>query len=373
MYQNLLKLFIFIVQGVILYAVYFLSSDGTSVLAIAPAAIIAIGQLGYQAFKYFDEKAEQGDINRELKAKEKALDDIQFTNKLKALTVPENIAMKEDIQRGKQNISETLTEQMGARGALGGITKADQAATNQMLKLTTAEQKAQYEADKAIQENEQNIDTMNKQKDMQQLYQEIYGLQAAEAESRAEQPTGADVLGSVSTIVASELGGSSNNAKREIGKLDRMLKNNTITQAEYDTMRANIINNAGQTQNPYTFNPNTAGAVVPGVGTGTGTGTGTGSGGPTGGTGGATTITPTFTIPSPLGAYDLDYDRGGWGSAGALFASNEYNPTAGDTNADHWMKAYEAWHQQAYPGQPVTWAGEGTGKLREFEIAVGIY
>ena len=367
MYQNLLKLFIFIVQGVILYAVYFLSSDGTSVLAIAPAAVIAIGQLGYQAFKYFDEKAEQGDINRKLKAKEEALDSIQFTNKLKALTVPENIAMKEDIQRGKQNISETLTEQMGARGVLGGIPKADQAATNQMLKLTTAEQKAQYEADKAVMENEQNIDTMNKQKDMQQLYQEIYGLQAADAESRAEQPTGADVLGSVSTIVASEMGGSSNNAKREIGKLDRMLKNNTITQAEYDTMRGNIINNAGVTRNPYTFNPNTAGAVVPGLGvTGTGTGTGTGGTGTTG-------TTATYTIDPALGTYDLNYDSGGWGDAGPLFASNEYDPTAGDTNADHWMKAYEAWHQQAYPGQPVTWAGEGKGKLKEFEIAVGIY
>ena len=81
-------------------------------------------------------------------------------------------------------------------------------------------------------------------------------------------------------------------------------------------------------------------------------------------------MSPAFDL-STIGNYDLGYDSGGWGDVVGLLASGEYSPGA-DANADKWVEAYTAWHENKFPGQPVEWAEQGDKKLREFEVDANI-
>ena len=72
--------------------------------------------------------------------------------------------------------------------------------------------------------------------------------------------------------------------------------------------------------------------------------------------------------------YGIDVNKGydalDISTSGNLLASGEYNPGFSD-NADLYMKGYKEWHEQTFPGQPVTYVGEGGGKLAQFEKALG--
>ena len=65
------------------------------------------------------------------------------------------------------------------------------------------------------------------------------------------------------------------------------------------------------------------------------------------------------------------YDELNIGGSGSLLASNEYTPGSGNDEADNYYNAYKTWHEETYPGQPVTYAGEGEGKIKSFNKALG--
>jgi hypothetical protein len=65
-----------------------------------------------------------------------------------------------------------------------------------------------------------------------------------------------------------------------------------------------------------------------------------------------------------------DYDELNIGNSAALLASNEYSPGFSD-EADAYYNAYKAWHEETYPGQTVTYASEGQGKIKSFNKALG--
>jgi hypothetical protein len=64
------------------------------------------------------------------------------------------------------------------------------------------------------------------------------------------------------------------------------------------------------------------------------------------------------------------YDELNIGNSAALLASNEYSAGLSD-EADAYYNAYKAWHEETYPGQPVTYASEGQGKIKSFNKALG--
>tara|TARA_Y100000593_G_C4283860_1_gene324291 strand:+ start:212 stop:1120 length:909 start_codon:yes stop_codon:yes gene_type:complete len=243
-------------------------------------------------------------------------------NRMAALQVPTKGAeLRERALARSTSGALGAAQETGAAGVIGSAGRLQVAADEQAAQIMSDLDKSIAERDRLVLGQEQAIEA-ERYKGLVGLGQmEMQGAQQAVADAQAQVQAGAAGLGSSLTNVA----GIAADAMNPYGKTK-------------NTTEEGIDNTSSLTT------PKTTGST-----------------------------TPTFTIPSSLGAYDLSYDRGGWGSAVGWFAGNEYDPTAGETNADHWMKAYEAWHQQAYPGQPVTWAGEGAGKLKEFEIAVGIH
>lgn len=80
--------------------------------------------------------------------------------------------------------------------------------------------------------------------------------------------------------------------------------------------------------------------------------------------------TANSTVSNRYGLKEGGYDELNIGGSGSLLASNEYTP--GSSNeADNYYNAYKTWHEETYPGQTVTYAGEGEGKLKDFETALG--
>ena len=77
------------------------------------------------------------------------------------------------------------------------------------------------------------------------------------------------------------------------------------------------------------------------------------------------------TVSNRYGLKEGGYDELNIGGSGSLLASNEYTPGSGNDEADNYYNAYKTWHEETYPGQPVTYAGEGEGKLKDFETALG--
>ena len=70
------------------------------------------------------------------------------------------------------------------------------------------------------------------------------------------------------------------------------------------------------------------------------------------------------------GLPDGDYDELNIGNSAALLASNEYSVGFSD-EADAYYNAYKAWHEETYPGQTVSYASEGQGKIKSFNKALG--
>ena len=65
-----------------------------------------------------------------------------------------------------------------------------------------------------------------------------------------------------------------------------------------------------------------------------------------------------------------EYDELNIGTSAALLAGNEYSKGFSD-ESDAYYNAYKAWHEETYPNQPVTYAGEGQGKIKSFNKALG--
>jgi hypothetical protein len=80
--------------------------------------------------------------------------------------------------------------------------------------------------------------------------------------------------------------------------------------------------------------------------------------------------TANLTVSNRYGLKEGGYDELKIGGSGSLLASNEYTPGFSD-EADNYYNAYKTWHEETYPGQTVTYAGEGEGKLKDFETALG--
>jgi hypothetical protein len=86
--------------------------------------------------------------------------------------------------------------------------------------------------------------------------------------------------------------------------------------------------------------------------------------------GGNINPTANSTVSNRYGLKEGGYDELKIGGSGSLLASNEYTPGFSD-EADNYYNAYKTWHEETYPGQTVTYAGEGEGKLKDFETALG--
>jgi len=65
-----------------------------------------------------------------------------------------------------------------------------------------------------------------------------------------------------------------------------------------------------------------------------------------------------------------EYDELNIGTSAALLAGNEYSKGFSE-ESDAYYNAYKAWHEETYPNQPVTYAGEGQGKIKSFNKALG--
>ena len=86
--------------------------------------------------------------------------------------------------------------------------------------------------------------------------------------------------------------------------------------------------------------------------------------------GGNINPTANSTGSNRYGLKEGGFDELNIGGSGSLLASNEYTPGIND-EADNYYNAYKTWHEETYPGQTVTYAGEGEGKLKDFETALG--
>ena len=178
-------IFNFVLFVSLIYLNITMGEDSDVVLGIAPALVLGVAQLGMAGVQKGNAMAAEADLEMKLNAAKQTLDDVEFVNKLEALTVPKNIRGMQAAERAETAAVETLKE-AGQRG-VANIPKAVQASTDAMVNITEEDRRAQFLADKAVQEQEQQIEVMNKQKDLQQAYQEIFGLQQAGKEARMQE------------------------------------------------------------------------------------------------------------------------------------------------------------------------------------------
>ena len=83
-----------------------------------------------------------------------------------------------------------------------------------------------------------------------------------------------------------------------------------------------------------------------------------------------TNLNNNVSVNNRYGLPEGDYDELNIGNSAALLAGNEYSVGFSD-EADAYYNAYKAWHEETYPGQTVSYAGEGQGKIKSFNKALG--
>jgi len=351
-----------------------LLGGGSCYQAVAPALVLNLAQVGLSYQQKSDAKAELSILEDKLKVADEKLDNIKFINQLEALQVPKNIRGEQSAERAERSAVDTMQE-AGQRG-VANVAKAVQASTDANLALTEEDKKAQYLANLEVKRADNQMEVYNKQMERENTLMEIKGLQQATKEQRMKENAAntsmASAAGNLLTqgTKAVNAGIAQNKLNKEIASVQADLKAGTITQDQADAMISQLqggIALAKQT-NPFTTNPTLG--PVPGL---------TGGGGP-GGPGGPTP--PLVSNNAPVfdpTAYGIDvtksYDENNIGNLSGYLTSNEYVAGSSKMPAgmDDYYKAYEAWHQITYPGQPVVYAGTGApgGKMEAFEAALG--
>jgi len=410
-------IFNFVLFYLLFFTDIFFSTDSNVILAVNPALIMAAVQFGGSALQKMNAASDLQNFETQLGIAKDKLDDIEFTNKLEAMQVPKNISGMQSIERAETATVDALKE-AGQRG-VANIPKAVQATNEAMLNVTEQDRKAQFLSDKAVREQSQLIDTMNTQKELQQQYQEIMGLQQAGKEARQ-----ADAQANQAMLNALVVGGGqfaqNYNKSRGLGG------NNTNTYNPFSTNMApaTIGNTSGATGGAFggagilnpsltgfgatgtATNPLIGGGILKSPGTfnlgGAGLGLGTTRGFVSGlqqqqipgtnllytpnnafqvATLGQTPNQPTrkqYPIQFDLSSYgitDLGYDSSGWGDASPAFASGEYVPGQ-DPQLDEWFSIFSDWHEGKYGSRPDPNDLAGRGAfgdiISQFEVDTGI-
>lgn len=391
MYKYIFNLLLF---SFLIYLDELLGGDSYS-KAIAPALVLSIAQFGLSAKQKSNAKAEQSMLNTKLDVAKNKLDNVEFVNKLQALQVPKNIRGQQAAKRAETATVDALL-QAGPRG-VANVSKAVQASTDAQLALTEEDKRAQYMAELEVQRQAQMTDTLNKQQDINIQMGEITGLQQAGKEQRmaenAAKTSMAKAAGSILTsgVAAVNSGIGQMKIDQQIKGVQADLKAGTIDQAQADALIAKLSMGKGMIKatNPFTTaatinNSMTAGTGAAGLTTGAGaaaTGTGAATTGALAGATGTGLVSANVpvTTSTPNMMYGLDvslpYDGLNVGQKSAILAQNEYTQGAAGMPAgmDEFKAAYEQWHEDTYPGQPIVYAGQGGpgGKIKAFEAALG--
>lgn len=355
-----------------------LLGGGSYYQAIAPALVLNIAQAGLSYQQQQDAKAEKDILDDKLNIAAKKLNNIKFINQLEALTVPKNIRGQQAAERAERVAVETMQE-AGQRG-VANVSKAVQASTDANLALTEEDKKAQYLANLEVKRAANQMEVHNKQMERENTLMEIKGLQQAEKEQRLKENAANNALASAAGGLLTQgtkalnSGMAQNALNKKIAGIQADLKAGNIDQAQADALIAQLQGGVAlaKQSNPFLTNPNLG--PVPGLGGGgAGPSGGAGPGGPGGGP------PPLVSANAPVfdpSAYGIDvnktYDENNIGGLSGYLASNEYIQGANQLpGLDNYYSAYEAWHKQTYPNQPVEYAGQGAGKLKEFEAALG--
>lgn len=400
MYKYIFNFFLFYL---LFFTDLFFNTDTVYNLAVAPAVLIGLTQAAANVLEKIDINNESNILDAKLAAAKSDLDNIEFINKLNALTVPKSTVAMQGVERAESSAVEALRES-GQRG-VANIPKAVQATNEALLNITEEDRRAQFLADKAVMENEQLIDTMNEQAKARRIYGEIYGLQQAGLEARnRERAANMGLFTGLTTAGIGALTGGLGGIKKTA---DTGVKNPYTLNLKPATI-GNVSGQQGSLLKPATignvsgqqtgmlgmgspdlvgFKPFTGlgtkplGAAAPAFGALTGGVGSTQLNSATGGLGAGQLATNLLTAqPSvqPTGMkYGLDLSKGydglNLGNSGAILASNEYVPGT-NAEADAYFEAYVQWHKETYGDDvDVTYAGEGgeNGKLKEFERALG--
>lgn len=382
MYKYIFNLLLF---SFLIYLDELLGGDSYS-KAIAPALVLSIAQFGLSAKQKSDAKAEQSMLETKLDVAKSKLDNVEFVNQLQALQVPKNIRGQMAAERAETATVDALKEG-GPRGA-ANISKAVQASTDAQLALTEEDKRAQYMANLEVQRQEQMTDTLNKQQDINIQMGEIAGLQQAGKEQRMAENAAKNSMAKAATgiltsgVKAANSGIAQMKINQQIGSIEADVAAGLIDQAQADAMIAKLKQGGAiaKATNPFTTTPNISGLIQPASGAVAGVQGTAGTAGLTSGAAGTglvsanVPVTPTFDASS----YGIDvtksYDENAIGDLSGYLTSNEYIAGANQLpGLDNFYQAYEAWHQQTYPNQPVVYKGQGGagGKMEAFEAALG--
>lgn len=400
MYKYIFNLLLF---SFLIYLDELLGGDSYS-KAIAPALVLSIAQFGLSAKQKSDAKAEQSMLETKLDVAKNKLDNVEFVNKLQALQVPKNIRGMQAAERAETAAVDALKE-AGQRG-VANIPKAVQASTDAQLALTEEDKRAQYMAGLEVQRQEQMTDTFNKQQEINTQMGEIAGLQQAGKEQRMAENAAKNSMAKAATGILTSGVGAVNSGiaqmkiTQKIKGIEADLAAGVIDKAQADAMIATLKQSGAiaKAVNPFSTTPNISGLTQPASGAGAGAQAATGAGAqaPTGAAGlaagptsVANSITGTTGTANPLASanvpvffdaspYGIDatksWDENDIAGMSGYLASNEYVQGANQLPLmDNYYKAYEAWHQQQYPGQAVEYAGQGDGKIKDFEAALGYF
>ena len=159
---------------------WFICEENTNVNYAAFPVMLALGiaQMGMSAYDKFQADAEVDALNTRLKTAADDLEDIKYTNALKAVSVPKNQVALDNLGQQTTQVVDAAQEG-GQRGVLGSVGRVRQLFDKGTMAVSQADQMRLDQRDLAVAENQQNVDNMNTNLQAQIGMQEIYGLQGA--------------------------------------------------------------------------------------------------------------------------------------------------------------------------------------------------
>jgi hypothetical protein len=180
----------------------FSSGDG-SFLAIAPAVVLGIAQMGASGVQMIQQDAAKKAAVIEAGRLGKSIANRRFVNKFAALQAPTKGTemLMENVMRQAQASTEASKE-AGARGVIGGTGRTVQGVTDAGAQITARLDDLQLQLDNKFLSEEQRIGIMNEQKNLQLDYQRLAGAQGAatSAQTASNQALGSLISGAGSAI-----------------------------------------------------------------------------------------------------------------------------------------------------------------------------
>lgn len=180
----------------------FSSGDG-SFLAIAPAVVLGIAQMGAAGVQMIQQDAAKKAAVIEAGRLGKSIANRRFVNKFAALQAPTKGTemLMENVMRQAQASTEASKE-AGARGVIGGTGRTVQGVTDAGAQITARLDDLQLQLDNKFLSEEQRIGIMNEQKNLQFDYQRLAGAQGAatSAQTASNQALGSLISGAGSAI-----------------------------------------------------------------------------------------------------------------------------------------------------------------------------